>query len=202
MKKLPSPQNIDKDRTVSGQKSDGENSMLIMNIGLPGSGKSLIAKKLGLSPPDFYIVNPDQIRYECFGVTFETTIEPEVWTIACALVKGHFRLGRSVVLDATNLTQERRRTWIQLARKRGHHVAGLFFNLPLETVKRQNRLRPKEWVVPDEVVEKMYHSFQKPEKEEGFHTIITVENPINIDIEQIREEFFGTLQPFTNLPQS
>lgn len=148
--------------------------MFIMNIGLPGSGKSTLLKKLGLPDPGFVIVSPDKIRSELFGVIFNKTVEPQVWVIVKALVEGHLRLGWSVAFDSTNLTRERRCPWIELARRYGQKVLGIFFNVPLKQVQHRNKLRPGEWIVPGDIIASMYHSLQVPVLEEGFHKIITV----------------------------
>lgn len=80
---------------------------LIMLMGLPRSGKSTYAQKQGHP-----IVNPDSIRLALHGFTFVKIAEPMVWCMAKYMVKALFNAGHSkIILDATNLTRERRNLW-------------------------------------------------------------------------------------------
>lgn len=162
--------------------------MLIMNIGLPGVGKSSLLERLGLPASGFYVVSTDRIRYEFFGVVFARKVEPQVWAIARALVEGNFRLGRSVVLDFTNLTIARRRQWIELAKKYGQKILGIFYEVPFEQARARNRKRPREWVVPDEVLQRMLNSLQLPSPGEGFHALVTVHGSHDeAGVQQVKE---------------
>ena len=80
---------------------------LILTVGLPRSGKSTWARKQGHP-----IVNPDSIRLALYGQPFIEEAEPMVWTIAKYMVRALFYAGHSkIVLDATNITKERRTFW-------------------------------------------------------------------------------------------
>ena len=86
---------------------------LIMMIGLPHSGKSTAARQIadGLGCP---IVCPDSIRLACYGQVSEFIgqLEPMVWFQAKTMVKALFLSGhKTVILDATNMTIERRNNW-------------------------------------------------------------------------------------------
>lgn len=85
-----------------------EESILIVLVGLPRSGKSTWARQQGLP-----IVNPDSIRYAIHGRSFFDLAEPLVWAIAKVMVYALFLAGNStVILDATNVTEKRRQEWI------------------------------------------------------------------------------------------
>jgi len=80
---------------------------LILTVGLPRSGKSTWAQK-----QDCPIVNPDSIRLSIHGQPFLKEIEPLVWAIAKIMVQSLFLAGHiKVILDATNVTKERRVFW-------------------------------------------------------------------------------------------
>lgn len=80
---------------------------LIMTIGLPYSGKSTWAKSTHLP-----MVNPDSIRLALHGQRFLYEAESMVWSIAEYMVKSLFIAGHhSVILDAMNITRERRKKW-------------------------------------------------------------------------------------------
>jgi len=80
---------------------------LILTVGLPRSGKSTWARKQGHP-----IVNPDSIRLALYGQPFIEETESMVWVIARYMVRALFLAGHDIViLDATNITRERRDFW-------------------------------------------------------------------------------------------
>lgn len=89
--------------------TDGTNDkQLTLMVGLPRSGKSTYARKMGCP-----IVNPDSIRLALHGQRFASEAEPMVWAMAKYMVKALFLAGhRSVVVDATNTTKKRRDAWL------------------------------------------------------------------------------------------
>lgn len=81
-------------------------------VGLPYSGKSTRAKELS-EIGNMPIVCPDTIRVALHGKKFLPDAEPYVWAIAKTMVKALFMAGHpDVILDATNITQERRNEWL------------------------------------------------------------------------------------------
>lgn len=83
---------------------------LILTTGLPRSGKSTWAQKQG-----YPIVNPDSIRLALHGERFIEEAEPMIWLIAKYMVKALFFAGHdTVILDATNITFERRKFWVNV----------------------------------------------------------------------------------------
>jgi predicted kinase len=161
--------------------------MLLLNIGLPGSGKSTLVKTLQLPLNEFVRVSPDQIRSEQFGVTYNRRVEPQVWTITKALVEGQFRLGKSVYLDATNLARAWRRPWIQLAQHYRHKSLAVYFDMPIEQILAQNQLRSPEWVVPESVIRGMHRSLHVPSLEEGFDAVVRISHVNAEEIQRVTE---------------
>jgi predicted kinase len=81
--------------------------LLIATVGLPRSGKSSWARQQGVP-----LVNPDAIRLSLHEHRFIGRAEPWVWAMAQTMVRALFEAGHSVViLDATNITRERRAMW-------------------------------------------------------------------------------------------
>lgn len=80
---------------------------LLMMVGLPRSGKSTKAKETG-----YPIVSPDAIRLALHGARWRAESEPMVWAIAHTMVEALFEAGhKTVVLDACNVTEARRKEW-------------------------------------------------------------------------------------------
>ena len=82
-------------------------SLLVVTVGLPYSGKSVWSSKQGVP-----IVCPDEIRYALHGCRYLPLAEPFVWAIAMVMVRALFGAGHEkVVVDATNMTRKRRDFW-------------------------------------------------------------------------------------------
>lgn len=87
--------------------SEAPSNTLILMVGLPYSGKTTRALKLGLP-----IVSPDAVRVALHGERYLQAAEPMVWTLAVIMVKALFEAGHShVIVDATNNTVKRRQFW-------------------------------------------------------------------------------------------
>lgn len=91
--------------------------LLIGMCGLPRSGKTTKAKALradyiakGVAA---VIVNPDDVRLALHGQRYVQLAEPFVWATVQVAVRALFLSGHEVVIiDATNTSRERRRTWL------------------------------------------------------------------------------------------
>ena len=117
---------------------------LICMVGLPRSGKSTEAKKLG-----YPIVSPDAIRLALYGKPYITEAEGMVWTIADYMVRSLFLAGHDkVIIDATNTTKVRRDRWQDDSWKTNFIVV----NTPLDICLQ----RAKEANFPQEVIQRMY----------------------------------------------
>lgn len=80
---------------------------LLLTVGLPRSGKSTWAMATGVP-----VVNPDSIRLALHGQAFFGPAEPMVWAVAHLMVQALFTAGhKTVILDATNITEHRRSDW-------------------------------------------------------------------------------------------
>ena len=80
-------------------------------VGLPRSGKTTEAKKLGkeLNAP---IVNLDALRLAVHGTAFNQDAEDLIWPIAKYNVIANFEYGYdTVIIDAPNNTRKRRKFW-------------------------------------------------------------------------------------------
>lgn len=81
---------------------------LIVLVGLPRSGKSTWAKQQRLP-----IVSKDAIRLALHGKPYIESSEPMIHCMAMYMVASLFNAGHEkVILDETNVTQEKRNQWI------------------------------------------------------------------------------------------
>lgn len=125
---------------------------LTLTVGLPRSGKSTWARTQGVP-----VVNPDAIRLALHGQRFEPLAEPFVWAIAKCMVRALFLAGHDrVILDATNVTVERRDDWTSPDWTVTHHV----IPTPRDECIRRARQLGDEEIVP--IIERMAARWDYP----------------------------------------
>lgn len=135
---------------------------LTLTVGLPRSGKSTWAVTQGVP-----VVNPDAIRHVLHGQPFRAEAEPMVWGIAKTMVRALFAAGhRHVILDATNLTPQRRIEWMDSAYQRKYAV----FRTSKEVCIKRAFDQQYTELIP--VIERMSKSMHLPEDEAFCTTIV------------------------------
>jgi predicted kinase len=111
--------------------------VLIMLSGLPGTGKSYLANKLGERLP-FMIVESDAVRKQLFprpshSARENTSVFGVIHFIIADLLKNKI----SVIFDATNLEEKHRKTVYKIAANEGARLVIIEVEAPVETVKKR-----------------------------------------------------------------
>jgi predicted kinase len=142
--------------------------IVVLAIGLPGSGKSTWFKRRGVTP-----LSSDMLRSILFDDITEQRYQNLVFSTLRSLLRARLiaRMPWNYV-DATNLSPKERRHWIQMARSFGFEVHGLFFDVPLEVCLERNRRRERQ--VPEEAMQRLAAKLTPPTFEEGFSKITVV----------------------------
>ena len=155
---LPQPTNAP--RTPKG--------VVVLAIGLPGSGKSSWFKRHHISP-----LSSDLLRSLLFDDPAEQRFQDLVFSNLRSMLKARLIARRPLnYVDATNLTSHDRRGWIKLAKDYGYEVQGVFFDVPLQVCLERNRRR--ERTVSEDVMRRMAAKQKPPTFEEGFSKITVV----------------------------
>jgi predicted kinase len=129
---------------------------LHMMVGLPRSGKSTEARKLG-----YPIVEPDAIRRVLYEKPFDNKNEMLVWGLAKTMVQALFEAGhKDVTLDACNLTNKMRSGWYSEGWFNDYHFVKTSKE---ECIKRAKDLG-QDYLI--EVIERMSASYEPLEGED------------------------------------
>jgi predicted kinase len=149
----------------SPRKSKG---VVVLAIGLPGSGKTTWFKRRGVTP-----LSSDMLRSILFDDIDEQRYQGLVFSTLRSLLRARLiaRMPWNYV-DATNLATHERRQWIKMAKSFGYEAHAVFFDVPLEVCLERNRKRERQ--VKEELVQRMAAKLRAPTFEEGFSKITVV----------------------------
>jgi predicted kinase len=142
--------------------------VVVLAIGLPGSGKSSWFKRHKVVP-----LSSDTIRSLLFDDVREQRFQDLVFSNLRSMLKARLIAKRPTnYVDATNLTPQERQHWIKLAKDYQYEVHAVFFDVPLEVCVERHQRRDR--VVPEDVMRRMAAKLKPPAFEEGFAKITVV----------------------------
>jgi predicted kinase len=142
--------------------------IVVLAIGLPGSGKSSWFKRHNLSP-----LSSDMMRTLLFDDVREQRFQDLVFSNLRSMLKARLIAKRPMnYVDATNLTPQERQHWIKLAKDYNYEVQAVFFDVPLEVCLERHQRRDR--VVPEDIMRRMAAKLKAPDFSEGFAKITVV----------------------------
>ena len=142
--------------------------IVVLAIGLPGSGKSSWFKRHNVVP-----LSSDTVRSLLFDDVREQRFQDLVFSNLRSMLKARLIAKRPTnYVDATNLTPQERQHWIKLAKDYNYEVHAVFFDVPLDVCIERHQRRDR--VVPEDVMRRMAAKLKAPSFQEGFAKITVV----------------------------
>jgi predicted kinase len=142
--------------------------IVVLAIGLPGSGKSSWFKRHNVVP-----LSSDMVRSLLFDDVREQRFQDLVFSNLRSMLKARLIAKRPMnYVDATNLTPQERQHWIKLAKDYNYEVHAVFFDVPLEVCIERHQRRDR--VIPEDIMRRMAAKFKAPSFGEGFAKITVV----------------------------
>ena len=155
-------------RPVTPAAPRAPKGVVVLAIGLPGSGKSSWFKRHNITP-----LSSDLLRTLLFDDATEQRFQDLVFSNLRSMLKARLIARRPLnYVDATNLSPHERHTWIKMARDYGYEVHAVFFDVPVEVCMDRNQRRDR--LVPEDVMQRMASKLRPPTFEEGFAKITVV----------------------------
>jgi predicted kinase len=142
--------------------------VVVLAIGLPGSGKSSWFKRHNITP-----LSSDLLRALLFDDPTEQRFQDLIFSNLRSMLKARLIARRPMnYVDATNLSPHERNGWIKLAKDYGYEVQAVFFDVPVEVCLARNQRRERK--VPEDAMRRMAGKLKQPTFEEGFSKITVV----------------------------
>ncbi|HKV77348.1 MAG TPA: AAA family ATPase [Candidatus Sulfotelmatobacter sp.] len=164
----PAPQAPAIPTVVPAAPSRPPKGIVVLAIGLPGSGKSSWFKRHNVVP-----LSSDMVRSLLFDDVREQRFQDLVFSNLRSMLKARLIAKRPMnYVDATNLTPQERQHWIKLAKDYNYEVHAVFFDVPLEVCVERHQRRDR--VVPEDVMRRMAAKLKPPAFQEGFAKITVV----------------------------
>lgn len=139
-----------------------ELTMVIM-VGAPASGKSTWDKDYA-KKNNFTYISTDEIRGEIGKGEDDQTASPAAWAIARKRVLQALSIGKSVVIDATNINHKFRKGWTKIGREYKVKIVAVVFEVPRVELLRRDSERERE--VGANIIDDFLKVYRRPDETE------------------------------------
>lgn len=160
-------------------------NVLILMVGIPGSGKTTIAKRRA-SDRDIYI-SRDEIRFsllndgEDYFSKENLVLKTFIKKINQAIESDKYRF---IFADATHLNRNSRQKILTHLVTKPATIFAMYVDTPLEVAIARNEKRIGRAYVPPKQIKKMYNSIETPTKQEGIDVVFILDENGNLDFQK------------------
>jgi predicted kinase len=133
-------------------------SEIVVLVGIPGSGKTAIARKL----------YPDYTRVSLDVLGSRGNERKEIQRALEAQEK--------IIIDNTNTTKKTRRRYLEYAERYKVPISAVFVKCPLDIAIERNATRFGQEYVPERAVKMYFGILEQVDVEEGFESVKVIEN--------------------------
>lgn len=152
---------------------------LILLVGVPGSGKTTLARKL--IKKGFERLCADDIRHELYGDAAQQGDAKQVMSVFFKRLENQLEAGRNIVVDNMNVKIEHRKEIIDRAEQFKYSDIQLWvLDTPLTVCLERNKQRQRQ--VPEEVITRSFNTltrYGQPRLIEG--KVVRIKDNDNID---------------------
>lgn len=171
MKEFMSNSNFANPQTLGVYEDNfvNKNTVLLMLIGLPGSGKSSLAKELcqsGKIPKNTVILSSDELRKELYGDEENQAHNAELFDELHKRIRKNLESGVSVIYDATNIDKKRRVAYLNSISHIPCVKIAMAVMTPYDVCVKRNQMRDRK--VPEYAIRRMLMNWTPPHIHEGF----------------------------------
>lgn len=149
---------------------------LILICGIPASGKTRLThnryrNRIRLNRDDIRFSHKRMISYgQKWGQSdFDSDLEKIFSDYEMALLQYHLQRGHKIVVDNTNITQARRKPYVDASKTLGKTIGILFLNPSIELCLKRNQNRENR--IPEPIVRRYNKDIELPHVDEGFDVV-------------------------------
>jgi predicted kinase len=146
--------------------NDKKNALILL-VGISGSGKSTWGKKFSQDNNITYL-SSDEYRAKFGKNEDDQSVTPQVFAYLKRKVDELLSQGKSVMVDATNLTKRDRKDFLDSANKTETYKIAVVFEVSRDELvaRQEKRASVGGRRVPDWVIDKMINKYQRPDETE------------------------------------
>jgi len=188
---------------INTSSSDNNNNQLkmILNVGLPGSGKTTWTKNFIKSNPNYIRVNRDDIRDMISGhdYVFSREAENQVTDIQNDLLIKFMKEGKNIIVDDTNLNKSTVLKLHKLGRRYNYSVElNSFLGIDVDTCIERAAKRT-ERVVSADVIMNMYNKNLKGKKYYEFlNSLLVIKETVSPIVSKIKDDVNGDYKRYNH----